>query len=100
MSTLRNRLIERNTLDRYALAAKWFFSWLLLVGLPLATTYEMLDWQTAEYVELLWEANQSYGLAGDTISSLIHFTNAKRKLPMAWRLFGAWKNKFQCAPHR
>ena len=62
-----------------------------MVGLSFAESYDELDYQIAEYLEFLWEADQKCNLAGDTISGISHQTNAKRKLPLSWRLLGAWK---------
>ena len=88
---LRELLVEKRTLKRYNQATQWFLQWLTLVGIPVAGTYELLDQQLGEYLEFLWETDQRYNLAGDTLSGVSHHTNAKRKLPFAWRLLSAWK---------
>ena len=57
----------------------------------MASAFEELDVQLAEYLKFLWETSQTYNVAGDTLSGVSHYTNAKRKTPFAWRLLGAWK---------
>ena len=84
-------LVQKRTLKRYNLATQWFMAWLLLVGYSAASSYDELDMQLAEYLEFLWESGQRYNLAGDTLSGISHHTNAKRKIPFAWRLLTAWK---------
>ena len=88
---LRELLVERKTLQRYELAVGWFMQWCLLVGLGTAQNFEELDWQLSEYLEFLWEQDQRRGLAGDTLSGVSHYANAKRKIPFSWRLLAAWQ---------
>ena len=88
---LREMLVQKRTLKRYLCATHWFMLWLSMVGLNVASTFEELDMQLAEYLEFRWESSQTYNVAGDTLSGVSHYTNAKRKNPFAWRLLGAWK---------
>ena len=49
-----------------------------------------LDQFASLYLDVLWEEGEPRLLAGDTLSGLQHVLMAKRILPSAWRLFGAW----------
>lgn len=70
---------------------------LVIMFVFVAATYEQLDWQMSEYIEFLWKANQLCGMAGDAIGTIIHFTNAKKRMPSSWRFSQRGQSKrFQC----
>ena len=71
-------------------AADRFLQWVKACNIPLAPSWEELEWQLTEYIECLWEEGETKGLAADTLSGVQHFLRTRRRYPGAWQLLSVW----------
>ena len=90
LGRLRDTLVTQRTLTRYLKAVGLFHYWCQSSYGREAVSNEELDQFASLYLDVLWEEGEPRLLAGDTLSGLQHVLMAKRILPSAWRLFGAW----------
>ena len=87
---LRDARVNAKTLKRYVLAVSRFWNWLIANNMPLALTYEELDGQICNWIEVLWEEGESKSYGNDTASGVQHLRMQKRILPASWSLLSTW----------
>jgi len=88
---LRNLVLKPSTLVRYKAAVLGFFEHLEHMGVSIPRSYDNLDDELADYLEVLWQEGEARSVAGDTISGLQHLIpRTKKKLLFSWRLYSAW----------
>ena len=88
---LDNNRVAGKVRERYMMHVSWFNDWVNYVGLRAAMTYEELDLQAAEYVEFLWDANQSLEIGLNTASGIQHVLYQRRALKKTWALLDVWR---------
>ncbi len=90
VGALKSLTIQPNTKIRYLRAVFVWQCWFALAGLAAALTWDQLDHQVSEYLEMLWAEGEPKNLAGDTLSGIQWLLNTKRVLPGSWRLLDVW----------
>ena len=90
LGTLREARIGKTTYQRYLWASQRFCHWLAATGWGFALDWDGLEKALIGYLECLWEEGETRGLAGDTLSSVQHFLDTRRRFQGAWRLLSTW----------
>ncbi len=99
MGPLGTLVVEQRTARRYWERVKAFFQEQKKLGRPPVTTALELDREVSRALKSLWWEGEPKQWAADLLSGMQHFyPRARKNLPEAWRLFGAWCRKESTKP--
>jgi hypothetical protein len=92
LGPLRNLRISSLTLRRYREHAWYFFYWITMIGVQLASESELDQW-FQDYIEQLWDHNAGLSAAQDTLAGVQHLMRQMVRLKGAWKLLGVWRRR-------
>ena len=93
LGRLRDLKVGVHARQRYYKAVGLFLQTLGAWHIPLAATFEELDRQLEEYIDMLWSEGMSKDLAADTLSGTQHFLSVRKKFHAGWRMLTVWQQR-------